>query len=80
MHVRHATGGALKDGEYLGKTLRWYYAEGIEGELIYAKNGNKIPKSEGAKPLMTLPNEFPQDINYDWYIREAEEMLADLGY
>ena len=80
VHVRHATGGALKDGEYLGKTLRWYYAEGIEGELIYAKNGNKIPKSEGAKPLMTLPNEFPQDINYDWYIREAEEMLADLGY
>jgi hypothetical protein len=80
VHVRHATGGALKDGEYLGKTLRWYYKKDQEGEIIYAKNGNKIPKSYGAKPLMTLPNGLPEDIDYDWYEREANEMLADLGY
>ena len=78
--VRSVTGGAVKDGEYLGKAIRWYYAAGETGEIIYAKNGNKVPKSDGAKPLMLLPDEFPSDIDYDRYIAEAERILKDIGY
>ena len=78
--VRRVSGGAVKNGEYLGGAIRWYYAREQEGTIIYAKSGNKVPKTEGAKPLMTLPDEFPQDIDYDWYIREAQSMLADIGY
>lgn len=78
--VRKVKGGAVKDGEYLGGSIRWYYASGIEGAIIYAASGKKVPKSDGAKPLMTLPDEFPSDVNYDWYVEETFSMLADLGY
>lgn len=93
--VRNVKGGAVmldqpdpakpkepvKTGEFLGKAVRWYYAKGCENnELIYAKNGNRVPRSDGCKPLMELPQEFPEDMNYDWYIKETEKMLSLMGY
>lgn len=76
--VRKVNGGALKGGEYLGKTVRWYYGKGARGPIVY-KNGNMVARSEGSVPLMELPAEFPTDVNYDWYIREAEELLSSAG-
>ena len=29
---------------------------------------------------MDLPDEFPDDVDYGWYIEEAKSMLRDLGY
>jgi hypothetical protein len=29
---------------------------------------------------MTLPDAFPDDIDYQWYADKAEAMLRDLGY
>lgn len=78
--VRKVEGGAQKNGQYLGKVIRWYYAEGEIGTINYVKTGNSVPKSEGAKPLMDLPDEFPNDINYAYYINEATSMLFDIGY
>jgi len=78
--VRTVSGGAVKDGHYLGKSIRWYYAADEEGEIIYAKNGNKVPRSEGAKPIMDIPPSLPQDVDYEWYEQEAERMLQDIGY
>lgn len=78
--VRTVSGGAVKDGVFLGKSIRWYYAAGEEGEIVYAKNGNKVPRSEGARPLMDIPATFPQDIDYERYEQEAERMLYDIGY
>jgi len=78
--VRTVKGGAVKDGVFLGKSIRWYYKAGEEGEIIYADSGNKVPRSEGATPLMDLPSTFPQDIDYEWYEKEAERMLVDIGY
>jgi DNA polymerase elongation subunit (family B) len=77
--VRNVKGGAQKDGFYLGKVVRWYYAKNVYGSINYVLTGNRVPKTENAKPLMQL-GEFPDDIDYDWYIREAYEMLYDLGY
>jgi len=77
--VRAVKGGGVKDGVFLGKAVRWYYAEGVEGDIIYAKSGNKVPKSDGAKPLMELPDEFPNDINYTRYIDEAYKLLESVG-
>lgn len=70
--------------QYLGKVIRWYYAVGETGALHYktvnSKGGrNKVPSSDGAKPLMNLPDELPDDIDYGWYIRETNAMLVDLG-
>lgn len=78
--VRSVTGGAVKDGVYLGKAVRWYYALNQTTELISAKTGNKVPKSDGAKPCMVLPDTFPDDIDYEWYVNEAETILKLIGY
>lgn len=78
--VRNVTGGAWKDGIYLGKSIRWYYAVGEQGEIVYAKNGNKVPRSDGGKPVMLLPDAFPEDIDYSWYELEALDILRDLAY
>lgn len=63
---------------YLGKAIRWIY-DGNNGVIVYKKNGNKVPRSEGAMPLMNLPDEFP-DVDYRWYIREAYGILRDIGH
>jgi len=77
---RKVKGGAIWDVAYLGANIRWYYAKGQAGCIEYAANGNKVPKSDGAKPLMELPDKFPDDVNYDWYIDEANSILEDIGY
>lgn len=78
--IRTVRGGALnQDGELLGKAIRWYYGKGVKGTLKYKLSGNDVPKSEGAMPCMELPDEFPDDIDYDWYVREATAMLSELG-
>jgi hypothetical protein len=66
--------------EYLGKVVRWYYGTNSPGPIVYASNGNTVSLSYGAQPCMDLPDEFPVDIDYDWYIKKADNMLHDLGY
>jgi hypothetical protein len=78
--MRQVTGGCVKDNQYLGKVARWYYAEGVEGVIISTKKGATVPRTEGAKPCMDLPDTFPTDINYQWYIDEAYSILEDIGY
>lgn len=80
--MRAVTGGAvyLATQTYLGKVIRWYYATGEQHEIIYAKNGNKVARTDGAKPCMDLPKEFPNDVNYDWYIEETYKILEEIGY
>lgn len=78
--VRDVKGGAVKNQTELGKVIRWYYAKGEQGYIEYKTNGNKVPKTDGGKPLMDLPAVFPSDIDYDWYIKEAESILFDIGY
>ena len=65
--------------DYVGKTVRWYYAKDVPGELVYATSGNKVPRSDGAKPLMVLPDVFPEDVDFEWYEREALRILVDVG-
>ena len=78
--VRCVTGGAVWRGEPLGKTVRWYIGNEIMSEPIrYAKNGNKVPKSDCAIPLMTIPDTFPDNVNLHYYLNEAEKMLSRLG-
>lgn len=64
--------------DYVGKTVRWYYAKGVAGELVYATSGNKVPRSDGAKPLMVLDGTFPDDVDFDWYVNEAVRILQDI--
>lgn len=66
--------------KYLGKTVRWYYAEGCENHSItYASNGNTVATSLGSKPIMDLPSKLPSDINYNKYIDDAIDILKSVG-
>ena len=80
--VRRVTGGAVWQNQLIGKAIRYYYSTSVPSEQMinYAKNGNKVPKSQGAKPLMELPSEFPTDIDYQVYEVEAERLLCEVGY
>ena len=79
--VRKVTGGAVWCGQYLGKAVRFYYSSQVESgvNIEYAKNSNKVPKSDGARPLMTLPEALPNDIDYGRYITDAAELLKQVG-
>lgn len=77
--VRRVKGGAVKNGKYLGKVVRWYIQEGEFGIIEYAKNGNKVPNSDGGCPVMNF-EDFPNDINYEWYHERCFGILKDLGY
>lgn len=78
--IRTVRGGALdQDGEYLGKAIRWAYGTKHKRGLSYKLTGNAVPKSDGAIPLMTLPDEFPQGMDYMWYVREASAIMEDIG-
>jgi len=72
--------GAHKDGEYLGKVVRWYYAKGEMGTINTVAANNKVADSEGAMPVMDLPNEVPFDLDYQWYINRTNEILQDIAY
>jgi hypothetical protein len=78
--IRKVNGGAVKDGVFLGKAVRWYYAHGVTGVIEYKTSGYAVARSEGGKPLMTLPDEFPGDVNHAWYIQEAKDILKSIGW
>ena len=75
MSVRRVNGGAVKDGEYLGKVVRWYYSKDEKGTINYKTNGNKVPKSDGARALSILSDKFPDDIDYAWYVEKCKSMF-----
>lgn len=77
--LRTVTGGAVKDDVLLGKAVRWYYAKGDTSSIHYVKNGNTVPRSKGAKPIMDIPDVFPDDVDYRWYLDECDEILMSLG-
>ena len=83
--VRTVRGGAIKDGKYLGKAIRWYQSTSTDTPIRYkianeSGNHNKVPKSDGGMPIMTLPDEFPSDVDFSWYIREARSILKELAF
>lgn len=83
--IRNVTGGAVKvadnedDNQFYGKSIRWYNGRDEQRPLVYALSGKKVPKSDGAVPCMRLPDVFPDDVDYDWYVREAKKILKTLG-
>jgi len=74
--VRSVKGGAVKDGEYIGKAVRFYHSTKVKGCINYKTNGNMVPNSEKCRPLMELPESLPKDIDYDWYETKTKELFG----
>jgi len=78
-------GGATWCDRYLGKVVRYYWSHG-GAEILRAKghkttgNHGKVPKSDGCRPLMDLPDAFPADVDHEAYVAAAREVLMDIGY
>lgn len=77
VEVKNVTGGGVKDGVYLGKAVRWYYSTECPGEIVYAKNGYAVARTEGARPCMDLPETLPPDLDFAYYVERAMAMLGD---
>lgn len=69
------------DDDYVGKAVRWYYAVDERGFFYSRVTQGRVAGTSGARPLMELPenNELPDDIDIDWYVREAYNRLYDIG-
>ncbi|MCQ9146116.1 hypothetical protein [Ochrobactrum sp. BTU2] len=86
--ISEKTGKVLKPGvkfdasgaEYLGKAVRYYRSTQSLGALHYKTNLNRVPQSDGCRPLMELPDEFPSDVDFAAYVRDARQILQDIGY
>lgn len=82
LSARNVTGGGVQGEIYLGKVVRWYSStDNSLPPLTYALNGNLVPKTTGARALMSMePNQHhPEDLDYGWYYREAIRIAADIG-
>lgn len=80
LSVRTVRGGAAKDGEYLGKAVRWYYSTKTDTAIHYISNGNMVAKTTGAMPMMNISGIIPDDLDYQWYIDEALKTIDEVGY
>ena len=79
--IRQVKGGAVTEhGEYLGNAIRWYHStEQPPGHIAYVSNGNKVPETDGCKPMMELTVNLPNDLDYQWYVDEAYKILREIG-
>jgi hypothetical protein len=77
--LRTVKGGAVKDGQFIGKSIRWYHSTSTMTSIHYQTNNNKVPKSDGAKPIMNYPDSLPIDIDYQFYIQEAKNIIKSTG-
>lgn len=80
--VRRVTGGASWQGQTLGKAIRFYHSRTVQPDVCieYIKNGNKVSNSDGCRPIMDLPSGFPDDVNFDYYILKARDLLTKVGH
>jgi len=79
--LRKVTGGAVWRGEEIGKAVRFYYSTdvGPDETINYAKNTNKVPQSDGAKPCLDLPEMFPNDVDFERYVGMARMVFEQIG-
>ena len=67
--------------DYQGKAVRFYYSSAVNHDeaISYAKNGNKVPKADGAMPLMNM-GEMPDDVDMERYVGIAMIAMKGMGY
>lgn len=71
-------------GQPLGKMLRWYKSKYSLDPLMRhpgkKAKGNEgvVANGENAVPLENLPDTFPKDVMYEWYIKQATDWLLRL--
>jgi hypothetical protein len=60
--------------------VRWIVSTKGDEPIRYESNGNKVAGTDRCRPMMELPDQMPDDIDYEFYVREARDILKDIGY
>ena len=79
LSVRTVNGGGEQNGTPFGRLARWYMTTDELPPLRYLSNGNKVPKSDGGRLCLELPSSLPADLDKQWYVKEAYQILHDIG-
>lgn len=79
LRVRTANGGANWGDQYLGRVARWYRSTRSSTPITTVKKGDKVAGSDNAQPVMELTDTFPDDVDYAFYLQEANDLLVDIG-
>lgn len=82
LSARSVTGGGVQGDKYLGRVVRWYNSTDTSlPNITYAKNGNKVPKTDGVREAMVIPQDLrlPKDLDFTWYRKEAIRIAQDIG-
>lgn len=67
-------------GHKFGRLARWYISNDPNVVSInYAGSGNKVAGTDNGRLCLALPDELPADLHLEWYIKEAERILDDIG-
>ena len=79
--VRRVNAGAVWRGEALGKSVRFYYSNQVSADeqIEWASNGNKVSLSDGARPVMDMPDVFPDDVDKGRYVTMAYNAMKGMG-
>jgi len=78
--LKPGTSYDVSEAEYLGSAIRWYQSTCGMGAIHYKGSNNMVPKSEGARPIMLMTGDFPEDVDTAYYVRAARQMLKDIAY
>lgn len=81
LFVRTVNGGAVWKNRSLGRIVRWVYCNDWGAtHIMYAKNGNKVPDTDGSAPVMNLIDCPMPLVDKQRYVDKAFEVLNNLGY
>ena len=84
VEVRNVRGGGMWRGEYLGRAVRWYHTADGEPILLCKANAKgthaKVADTDLCRPLMTMDGSMPSDLDKQWYVREAYDILKRVGH
>ena len=83
--IRTVNGGAVYNGELIGKSIRYYHASDSLESFFYSDSaspttaGHLVPCTLGTVPCMTLPDKLPDNVDYEYYVQSAYDALTELG-
>lgn len=66
-----------RGGVPFGRVARWYMTTQQLPPITYVKSGNAVAGTKGGKLCMELPSKLPSDLDYNWYIEYAKELLGN---
>lgn len=77
--LQNVTGGGVYRGEHFGRVARYYKSNTSFDGIFAASSGNTVPNSQNSKLCLKVPKEMPVDVDYDFYIDYARNILYDIG-